>query len=97
MSKERALRDVIGSESFEILEATGVIVVPEVDFEVQTHGSIWLWRAVSDRARTTAEESFDLADWQTNPFDKNSFVTDARPGMNLADQLMADGFILKRP
>lgn len=61
------------------------------DFIIQVHGSVWTIEALSDEARTFAEENLDVPGWMGS---STRFTTDHRPARDLCEQLEADGFNL---
>jgi hypothetical protein len=57
------------------------------------HGSVCTLAAVSDEAKSFADENFETADWQGQP---TRFTTDHRIAYQLCEQLDADGFSIGR-
>jgi hypothetical protein len=63
------------------------------DFLARTHGTVWQIEAISDAAKTFAEENLEVASWMGTP---TNFTTDWRPARDLCEQLDADGFSIWR-
>ena len=60
-----------------------------MDFQVINYGSVWQIRAISDAAKTFAEENFPVESWQGIPAD---FMTDWRPARDLVERLLDEGW-----
>ena len=67
--------------------------MPNTDFLVSDHGSVWTIRAVSPEAIAFAEDNFDVEGWQG--FSRN-FTTDWRAAAQLAGRLSEEGWTVTR-
>lgn len=63
------------------------------DFRITDHGTVWNIQAVSDLAKEFAREHFGVESWMGTP---ENFTTDWRPARDLADNLEAEGFDVRR-
>ncbi len=64
------------------------------DFTVRTSGTVWVFRAVSDRARHLVDEELELETWQLLP-GRHHFAVDHRPARQLAEQLMSNDYTIE--
>ena len=64
-----------------------------IDFILYDHGSVCTVAAVSDEAKSFADENLEPAGWQGEP---TRFTTDTRIAYQLCEQLDADGFSIGR-
>lgn len=63
-----------------------------IDFRVHSHGSIWTFEPLTERAKNFTETDLDVQGWQwLGP----AFGVDHRPAHDLVTALEAAGFIVK--
>lgn len=64
----------------------------EIDFRVQSHGTIWLFEPLTDRAKDYATTVMDVQDWQwLGP----AFGVDHRLALDLVTNLEEEGFVVE--
>ena len=64
-----------------------------IDFEIQNHGTVWVFTPKSQLAKELTDKVLPLEPWQ---YIGTSFAVDHRPAALLCEQLRAEGYTLNR-